>query len=188
MRKLFTSSLYRLRMCCGAAVIRLFPRQGILGISPQAWQLLSIIADSRSTGFVLFYDPDIKKDHHAICLLPSTREITHEDEWLLRDDLAHLEELGLIRFRDNWEQDKVYAITRKGARYARYLPTVQTQSPNPEEPAPSDDSSELPHFPALPLGDHFDRKRDHNPGCSLDSFSREELEAVRIDSIEIETR
>lgn len=149
MRKFFSSCATVLRISYGATVIRVFPRRGITGLSSQAWQLLKIFADSKSTGMVIYGDKNPEKDHYSVCFLPSTREIWCKDEPLLLDDLAHLEELGFIRHREYWDKDKVYAMTRKGTQYARCLPKVQTDPPTAQEPL-AEDIKLNPDLPPLP--------------------------------------
>ena len=134
MRKLLSFYADIVRMCYGAAIIRLFPRAGILGLSQQAWQVLQEVVNSQSSGLAVTKGYDGSAEYFTLTLTPSNRDFWVSEEWLLFDDLANLERLGLIQQREQLSGcDKDYYATRKGVRYARYLPMVPPKPPVSEK-------------------------------------------------------
>ncbi len=174
------------RMCFGASLLRMFPRLGILGLSQQAWQILQEIVNSKSSSLSVMKGYEGYSEYFTLNLMPSNRDFWVSEEWLLFDDLANLERLGLIQQREHLDtSDKVYYVTRKGVRYARWLPTLPPKPPVTEEPSGGNEPPDFPDLPPPPPPLPDDHPGNQIPEDWLTSFSEGDQDATRIDSIEV---
>jgi hypothetical protein len=91
---------------------------GVSGsLSPQALDILKVFNRCRATGMI-----HLQQSRH-LAFLPHGLYEGKLDARFLADDLATLEEVGLVRtVRFNGSGDPVYGLTRTGADYAAQFP------------------------------------------------------------------